>query len=211
MRRLWWIFCLLVSSSAWGETVSAPLPPALMQGLQQLAELKGFSCTFQQRMLYSDGSEQRFEGTLAVARVGHFRWQYIKPYAQLYISNGDGIWLYEPDLMQAQWLQDLDALDPMAMRLLEGRVRADEVHLLASEDESYHIKLGDSSQAAELWLALNAKGLPAWFESQDALGNRNRMILRAIQTKKPDMQLFEFIVPKGVDVIDAHGRVMEKR
>jgi len=187
------------------------LPHALQVGLQRLAALKGFSCAFKQTMSYDDGSQQHFSGTLAVAKFGHFRWQYTQPYQQLYISNGEDIWFYEPDLMQVQHLQSLDAIDPIAMRLLEGRVTADDIQVLGTSQEHgqtvYHLQMGSHT---ELWLSLNAKGLPAWFESRDALNNRNRMQLLALKTKAPNEKEFEFTVPDGVDVLNADGQMMER-
>jgi chaperone LolA len=201
------LMMLFVSSSAY----AAALPAPLSKGLQQLAKLSGFSCRFEQTVFYSDGSKQSYQGTLAVARFGHFRWHYTKPYEQLYVSNGHGIWLYEPDLLQAQWLESLDAVDPVAMRLLEGRVKAKEVHLLDEQAGVYHVRIGDKKDAPELWLSLNRKGMPVWFESRDSLDNRNRMRLISIQQKKPAMKQFEFEVPEGIDVVDANGMLMERQ
>ncbi|MDQ6957342.1 MAG: outer-membrane lipoprotein carrier protein LolA [Mariprofundaceae bacterium] len=213
MKHVALLFMLLLSTSAWAESssmaASETLPVPLKQGLQRLAELSGFSCKFEQSIFYSDGSKQVYNGTLAVAKGGHFRWQYIKPYEQLYISNGDGIWLYEPDLMQAQWLQSISAVDPVAMRLLEGRVTAKEVHVLDATAGVYHLRIGDGDEAAELWLALHEKGMPVWFETRDSLDNRNRMRLLSIDEHMPDASLFEFEIPDGVDAIDANGNIME--
>jgi len=187
------------------------LPDDLKHALQRLAALKGFSCVFQQTMSYDDGSQQYFSGSLAVAKFGHFRWQYTQPYQQLYVSNGDDIWFYEPDLMQVQHLQSLDAIDPIAMRLLEGRVTARDIQLLDNSEEAgqavYHVRMGSDT---ELWLSLDDSGLPAWFESRDALGNRNRMKLLSLHTKAPNMKEFEFTVPDGVDVLNADGQMMDK-
>ena len=207
MRILIILMLMFISNVACAATLPAPLSHAL----HKLSQLSGFSCDFEQTIFYSDGSEQHYQGTLAVARFGHFRWQYTTPYEQLYVSNGDGIWLYEPDLMQAQWLKSLDAVDPVAMRLLEGRVQEKEVHLLGEVADVYHVRIGDKQGAPELWLALNAKGLPEWFESRDSLDNRNRMRLISIQQKKPDAKAFEFEIPEGIDVVDANGMLMEKQ
>ena len=204
------MLCLLWLVSVSVQAAEA-LPKPLLQGLQTLEALHGFSCRFQQVLSYDDGSQQKFEGTLAVARGGHFRWAYHRPYEQLYVSNGQDIWFYEPDLMQVQHLSSLDAIDPMAMRLLEGRVSSDEVQVLSEEQVAkhrvYHIRMGART---ELWLALDAQFLPIWFETRDMLGNRNRMNLLALQQKQPDRKIFEFTIPKGVDVLDAHGRMMEQ-
>jgi len=206
--KIYMCLCVML----WAHTTWASnLPQALQDGLQRLSEIKGFSCTFKQTMTYDDGSQQQFKGHLSVAKFGHFRWQYTQPYAQLYVSNGEDIWFYEPDLMQVQHLQSLDAIDPIAMRLLEGRVTADDIKLLGESQESgravYHLRMGLQT---ELWLSLQNNGLPAWFESRDALGNRNRMQLLSLQTGAPDMKIFEFTVPKGVDVLNADGQMMER-
>jgi len=185
---------------------TSELPKLLQQGLQKLADLRGFSCRFEQLIYYEDGTQQHYQGRLAVAKGGYFRWQYEQPYEQLYISNGKGVWLYEPDLMQAQWLDSLDAVDPVAMRLLEGRVKHGEVVLLDATLTIYHIRVADT----ELWLSLDIQGLPRWFETKDRLGNRNRMKLLSIEQHKPAMQQFEFTPPKGVDVMDAAGRILEQ-
>lgn len=198
---------MLLAQTSWASN----MPQPLQDGLQKLSELKGFSCVFKQTISYDDGTHQQFEGTLAVAKFGHFRWQYTQPYRQLYVSNGKEIWFYEPDLMQVQHLQSLDAIDPIAMRLLEGRVQAHEIHVLDVGEESgkkvYHLRIGSQTV---LWLSLQKNGLPAWFESRDVLGNQNRMQLFDLKTQAPDMKKFEFIVPKGVDILNADGQMMEK-
>lgn len=214
MKVIMLLFMMLLPASAWAEVTDIsvkPLPVALQKGLDRLASLSGFSCKFEQSIFYSDGSKQVYSGSLAVAKGGNFRWQYIKPYKQLYISNGDGVWLYEPDLMQAQWLESINAVDPIAMRLLEGRVKAEEVHVLDEVAGVYHLRLGDNEQATELWLALGKQGMPMWFESRDSLDNRNRMRLLSINEHKPEHGKFEFKVPEGVDMIDANGNVIESK
>lgn len=209
MRQIVLLVMLFLSSSAWAESALGGLPVPLKQGLAHLESLSGFSCKFEQSIFYSDGSKQLYSGSLVVAKGGKFRWQYSIPYEQLYISKGDGVWLYEPDLMQAQWLQSISAVDPIAMRLLEGRVKAEEVHVLDEVAGVYHLSLGNNEQPTELWLALDKQNMPMWFETRDSLDNRNRMRLLSIDEHQPEQQKFEFMVPEGVDVIDANGNVIE--
>jgi len=211
MKWLIGLGLFMMSFSTYAAELPKPLPLPLQQGLERLANMDGFSCRFEQTIAYGDGSEQLYSGTLAVAKQGRFRWQYIKPYEQLYISNGDGIWLYEPDLMQVQWLKSLDAVDPVAMRLLEGRVQSHEITVLDIEKGVYHVRIAGDSNAGggtELWLMLRHDGMPAWFESRDSLDNRNRMNLLTVQTGQPELKQFEFTVPEGVDVMDANGLMM---
>lgn len=194
------ILLLIASLALPAQLMADTLPKALQEGLKELAATKGFACSFSQTITFSDDEKQHFSGELEIARPGMFRWQYLKPYQQLFISNGNGVWLYEPDLMQAQWLDGLEAVDPVAMRLLNGQVRNDEVHLLGiSEDKkTYHLRIGATQ---ELWLTLS-DGMPRWIESRDPLGNSNRITLTQIKKQQPDKARFHFDVPEGVDVIN---------
>jgi outer membrane lipoprotein carrier protein len=198
IAALCWFACVLLGTSS--TAMAGALPNALQEGLNMLAKTNGFTCDFEQQIVFTDEETQVYGGTLAVARPGRFRWQYSKPYAQLYISNGEGVWLYEPDLMQAQWLDGLESVDPVVMRLLNGDVKSEEITLLGSPGEkfTYHIRIGDKQ---DVWLSL-ADGMPAWLESRDALGNRNRITLKKIIKQQPDESLFHFDVPEGVDVIN---------
>jgi outer membrane lipoprotein carrier protein len=117
------LFCALATSVAVAEPVTGKaVPEQLDRALNQMAETPGISCEFLQIVYFSDGGEQRYSGTLSISRPGRFHWKYLMPYEQLYVSDGNGVWHYEADLMQAERLQSLDAVDPVVMKLLDGRV-----------------------------------------------------------------------------------------
>jgi len=197
------IVCLLLWAPM-ADAAELPLSAVLKQGLERLAALQGFTCRFEQVIYYVDGGEQRYSGELAVRRPGMFRWQYQEPYDQLYISDGHVIWLYEPDLMQAQRLARVDAVDPVVMQLLDGRVRVQDVRLLEPMQTQgiYHVTIGNGPA---IWLAMGDGGELKWLESRDALGNRNRMILAKMERRPPAVDTFTFAVPDGVEVIEASG------
>ncbi|MDQ7002944.1 MAG: outer-membrane lipoprotein carrier protein LolA [Ghiorsea sp.] len=180
---------------------------ALGTALMQMSKLQGFSADFKQVLTYAEGGKRTYEGHLSVLRPGKFRWLYTQPYAQLYVSNGDGIWLYEPDLLQAQKLQDLGDVDPIVMQLLDGRVSLDDVHVLGQESfadglTSWHVVIGKAQQQVEVWLGVKAQQL-VWIESRDMLSNRNRLHLQHMKDTPPSADIFEFVAPEGVDVIGA--------
>jgi outer membrane lipoprotein carrier protein len=195
-----WLCCL-----APVVALAAAMPPPLQLGIRHLSALQGFSCDFEQTLTFSDGSARHYTGMLDVRRPGQFRWQYLKPYKQLYVSDGKGIWHYEPDLMQAEHLTNLDAVDPTVMRLLDGRLRASDIHLLADESPGLHplvhrykVRIG---KGPELWLGLKADGSLVYLESVDALGNRNRITLGSFSAIAPAKNVFSFSPPQGVDVV----------
>ncbi|MES0371819.1 MAG: outer-membrane lipoprotein carrier protein LolA [Mariprofundaceae bacterium] len=189
------------------EGVKTSATAELDQLLLKMAESDGFSCRFNQLVFFAEGGVQRYSGTLAIRKPGRFRWEYTLPYEQLYISSGSVVWHYEADLMQAERMKNLDAVDPVAMKLLDGRIGIKDIKLLATENlgagnVSYRIKIDNGP---ELVLAFLAAGELHWLESEDMLGNRNRIILLdMIQKTLPD-GLFLFIPPEGVEVVDIAG------
>ncbi|MFQ5582311.1 MAG: outer membrane lipoprotein carrier protein LolA [Mariprofundaceae bacterium] len=182
-------------------------PALLAKSLEQLSALQGFSCDFEQTLSFSDGSEQHYAGTLDVLRPRRFRWHYKLPYEQLYISDGDIIWHYEPDLLQAEVLEGLDAVDPVVMKLLDGRIGGRDVLLLAQEQPQeepqitrYQVQIGEGPA---MWLGIRSDARLAYIESLDVMDNRNRITLNRFSHVAPQSELFRFTPPEGVDVIGA--------
>ena len=211
------LLCTMMVSAAVAEPViidstkNKPIPSQLEKALNQMAAMPGFSCEFLQVVYFSDGAEQRYSGTLSISRPGRFHWLYRHPYEQLYVSNGSGVWHYEADLMQAERLESLDGVDPIAMKLLDGRVSQKDVELLSFEKvgrdtTAYKIRI---SQSQELLLALTAAGELRWIESEDVLGNRNRILFMSIEKTARPNDYFNFVPPEGVDVIKMAGPLVE--
>lgn len=208
------IHCLLLSLFLCSSLLAAKEMPVLKNSdlgvaLTNMSSLKGFSSNFKQVLGYHEGGERVYTGTLAVLRPGKFNWHYLKPYEQIYVSNGEGVLLYEPDLMQVQRLQDLGEVDPVVLQLLDGRIGLSDILLLDIADETLgysvcHVRIGqkqsNQQQAVEVWLGIQGKTL-RWIESRDVLGNTNRLYMLDVDKTMPDKKIFEFIVPEGVDVI----------
>lgn len=177
----------------------------LKNSFKKLSDMAGFKCHFDQFIIYNDGGRQSYSGELAVRKPGRFRWQYRQPYEQLYIGDGEVIWHYEADLMQAERLSDLESVDPVVMKLLDGRILFSDVHVLRQEyDEGlniwrYQVQIGD---APAVWLGFSRYGDLRSIERQDVLGNLNRMTLSSCSFIAPAENLFSFTPPDGVEVID---------
>jgi outer membrane lipoprotein carrier protein len=187
------------------------IPEHLDRALNQMAETPDISCEFLQIVYFIDGGEQRYSGTLSISRPGRFHWKYLTPYEQLYVSDGNGVWHYEADLMQAERLQSLDAVDPVVMKLLDGRVSRKDVELLDferlnSDETAYRIIV---NRHQELVLALAEDGELRWLESEDVLGNRNRILFINVEKKRQPDDYFSFVPPDGVDVVNMVGSLLE--
>lgn len=206
------VLCSLAASVAVAESATGKaIPEQLDQALNQMTEIPGISCEFLQVIYFRDGGEQRYSGTLSISRPGRFHWKYLMPYEQLYVSDGNGVWHYEADLMQAERLQSLDAVDPVVMKLLDGRVSRKDVELLSFErlgsDETAYRIIVNRNQ--ELVLALTKGGELRWLESEDVLGNRNRILFINVEKKRRPDNYFSFVPPDGVDVINVADSLLE--
>jgi len=179
------------------------------RSLAQLGDMTGFQCLFEQRMQFSDGGSQQYSGELAVRRPGMFRWQYKLPYDQLYVGDGSVIWHYEPDLMQAEKLTDLEAVDPVVMRLLDGRLALKDITIVDYQLDTknqlrrYLVELAADSR---VWLAFQQDGSLRYIEREDVLGNTNRMQLSECAYVAPSKNLFSFSPPADVDVLDVQAK-----
>lgn len=211
MRCLLLVLAIVLLS---GVATAAPLPPDLIGALSRLTAAHGFSGQFKQTIRFSDGTMQTYQGEMAVLQPGRFRWHYIKPYEQLFVSDGHVIWHYEPDLRQVQILKRVQGVDPVVMRLLDGSMSLHDVYLLkmehgaASDMRRYYVRIGKEK---EVWLGLSnkqesdleSKQVPflAYVESVDVLGNHNRIRLLHVTQQPPVPAEFVFKIPDGVDVL----------
>jgi len=177
------------------------------KSMAKLSGLAGFQCRFEQQMKFSDGGSQQYSGELAVRRPGMFRWQYQLPYEQLYVGDGSVIWHYEPDLMQAEKLGDLESVDPVVMRLLDGRLSPKDISIVDRREQGgqkhYQVALESTEP---VWLAFAADGHLHSIERNDVLGNINRMVLNDCAYIAPSKNLFSFSPPADVDVLDMRSQ-----
>ena len=178
---------------------SLPLPEELSSVLHNLKDARGFSASFIQILSFSDGSRQQYSGELDVLPPNRFRWRYIEPFEQLFISDGSSILHYEPDLMQVSVLEEMRDVDPAVMQLLGGRLGLSDVHLLEAQafEHRYHVRLAADTN---VWLGVR-DGRLDYIEGLDALGNTNRISLLDIHLQAPDAGRFVFSPPAGVDVV----------
>ncbi|MDQ6970980.1 MAG: outer-membrane lipoprotein carrier protein LolA [Mariprofundus sp.] len=185
--------------------IKQPRSDFFERSIKHLAELPGFDCRFDQLLAFSDGGGKHYSGTLAVLKPKRFRWQYKQPYEQLYIGDGKMIWHYEPDLMQAERLNNLEAVDSSVMGLLDGSIKMSDIKMYKREYDAkldiqrYQVRLKDSPK---VWLGFSKYGDLVYIEREDMLGNSNRMRLSQCSYIAPAKKLFSFTPPAGVDVLD---------
>ncbi len=177
----------------------------LSGSFQKLASISGFRCQFEQLMVFSDGGGEHYAGTLAVLKPKYFRWQYQKPYAQLYVGDGRQIWHYEEDLMQAELLDDLESVDPAVMKLLSGTLAMADVEVLQRQPARHRYQLRIAGSTV-VWLMFSKDGYLHTIERDDLMGNQNRMTLKKCVYIAPEKKRFSFTPPEGVEVLDMRSK-----
>ena len=162
------------------------------------------------------GRKTNSAGVVMFKKPGRMRWDYDKPERATYVSDGNTLWLYEPDDAQA-FKQSLSASQlPAALAFLTGKGK------LAAE---FDITLVDKSPYAapgEYVLALSPKLAepqvksllfvvdPKTFDVRESVitdgqGNTNDLTFADIKTntKIPDGE-FRWSPPSGTRVIDTN-------
>jgi outer membrane lipoprotein carrier protein len=146
-------------------------------------------------------------GEVTLKKPGRFRWHYIEPYERVIVADGQRVWLYEADLSQVT-VRTLDAsLGATPAALLTGDVAA-------LEHFEY---VGTEIDGTTEWIQLRPRAAESDFESiilgfgadelveialLDRLGQRTRIYLTDIERSiDPGDDIFQFVVPEGVDVI----------
>jgi outer membrane lipoprotein carrier protein len=188
-------------------------PAAAGTGLERLrAFLDGLDtlrAEFRQVLVDERGEAlEEAAGSVLLARPGRFRWDYVEPYRQLIVADGQQLWLYDPDLAQVTVRPQAGALDATPASLLASRRPVDEVFVIE--------ELGVDAEGVA-WLALEPREAGSSFESirvglnaggglrmrlVDGFGQTTDLAFLDVQ-RNPSVaeERFRFTPPEGVDVI----------
>lgn len=102
----WVLAALALPAVVWPAAGFAAEPVADVEaGYRQVDRfmqgLTGLDAGFRQVLRDSRGQiAEQSAGTLRILRPDRFRWEYETPHAQLIVSDGQRLWLYDPDLEQ---------------------------------------------------------------------------------------------------------------
>jgi outer membrane lipoprotein carrier protein len=146
-------------------------------------------------------------GTLWLSRPGRFRLHYRNPYEQLYVADGEKIWMYDRDLEQVTVKPQADALGSTPAMLLSTTepLRNNFAITELGEHEGFQwleLKpLAAESNFDFVRLALEGEVLRA-MEMVDGFGQTTRLYFETVKTN-PALaeEKFTFQPPPGVDVI----------
>jgi outer membrane lipoprotein carrier protein len=166
---------------------------------------------FEQSLLGANGELlQTSSGELMIRRPGRFRWDYLQPYEQRIVADGQRLWLYDPDLEQVTVRPQQATLENTPASLLSGDSDFTRdyrlTHAMATDEGEQALRLeprvagGDFSYLA---LGFDAAGELKRMELLDRLDQLTRIeftnVRRDVRLRRG---LFNFRPPEGVDVIE---------
>jgi len=151
----------------------------------------------------NDKTVQSSRGHMWIMRPGRFRWDYLTPYKQLLVADGERIWSYDEDLEQVTVQPASEVLTATPAMLLSGSKPLGEVFTF-EELAANRVLLkprSDDSNITTLTLAF-AQGQLSELVAHDAFGNTTTFSFSNM-VRNPHLQqdIFHFQVPAGADVV----------
>ena len=164
------------------------------------------SATGQFQQTRQDGSAGQ-TGEFSFERPGKFRWEVVKPYEQLILSDGKVLYQYDPDLMQVTQRPVDQSIGTSPAAILFGSGSLDDAFTLSALPEAEGmawlraVPRGADAGFTHLDIAF-LQGMPVRLLLLDAFGQTTRIELSGIEPNaKLDAGQFSFRPPAGVDVV----------
>lgn len=159
---------------------------------------------------YADGELRgdQAEGIMKIARPLKFVWEVSSPYEQSVISDGETLWVHDPDLLQATYqpvTSQLQESPAMILSQPESTLRtAYDVTEAANESlTAYRLYPLDEDAVFEDMTLLFENGRISELRLSDNLGQDTRITFSNVETNLTlDAEDFEFTPPEGTDVFE---------
>ncbi len=171
---------------------------------QKLSGLQSFSADITQTMGSDSGESMVSFGHLWVKNPGKFRYEIASPNAQIFVSDGQKLYDYEPDLMQVV-IRPLDqALSETPLLLLSGGTES--LEKLFSVQETIQgqfilTPLDSDNLISQINLSFK-NNLPISMEVINSFGQATQIgFSNVIENKPMSESQFKFTIPNGVDVL----------
>lgn len=157
-----------------------------------------------------EGSSSEAKGEVLFAKPGRMRWTYEAPEPSVVVSDGETLWIFDPDAGEVQVMHvGQGFLSGTAIQFLlgEGELRkAFEVRAEACGGERVRLILTPKEEATYERLVLEADpetGLVAATSIDDLFGNRTEVRFRDLETNTdPPASRFRFEPPEGTRVLE---------
>jgi len=177
---------------------------------QKLGAYQSLQADFVQYLLDASGSRlQETRGHMQLLQPNRFYWQTEDPFAQTIVSDGQQVWIYDPDLVQVT-LQKLDTRSTATPALLlsgDNQAIGEQFDVFLHEGDNglqqFNLKPKDpDSLYANIRLYFIGDELTQ-MQVVDTLEQKTAMHFQNLQANPSiPMQRFTFEVPADTDLID---------
>ena len=171
-------------------------------------DVKTGRAAFTQTVTSPDGAKKKTSsGRFEFARPDRFRFDYLKPFEQLIVCDGQSVWIFDADLNQASRRNYSEALGATPAALLAGADLARDFDLTALPskdglDWAQATPKARDGAFQSMRIGFRGKQLMA-VEITDSFSQRSLLQFTqfAANVELPP-QGFKFVVPSGVEVLE---------
>ena len=160
---------------------------------------------FEQITVDSSGEAvEQSRGRMAFQAPNRIRWDYLEPFPQLIVGDGERLWHYDESLEQVTVRPQPAAEDSPMFVLMRPELLERFYRILPSEDPDQlrFEPLAEQSEITRARLSFR-DGVPFALDIFDPFGQSTRLTLIDLQRNPMlDPALFEFEPPEGVDVLE---------
>lgn len=200
MAKYCLILVLLNSMLAIGATSNPEL--SLQTKLNNIHQM---TANFKQTVTDKGEKISSSVGSMALNRPGRLRWETKKPMEQLIIADGQKLWIYDLDLEQVTVKNQDAGLSETAALFLSNytTTKAFKVNLIEKDaSQTYTLEAKSTKENFRaIILTFNNNILEA-MQMLDHLGQLTTInFTNILINSKLDHKLFQFSLPKGVDVL----------
>lgn len=201
---------------------SACVQPALAAIQRHYESLRDLRADFEQTtraVAFGEaGDSTTSRGEVLIAKPGRMRWEYREPAPSLVVSDGEWLWIYDPQRKEAQRMSAATGFaSGAALEFLMGRgdlARDFRVRAESCTPDVVRLELTPIAETSYERLVLVAdprSGVVSETEIYDLIGNATRIRLLAVETNlDPAPERFRFEIPDGVRASDLEsGRTIE--
>lgn len=214
MKRIWKVFLVV-------ELVIFSLPAFSSEAIQRLdkffSEVDSFEGQFLQTVFDENGEViQDATGEVALDKPGRFRWQYTQPYPQLILADGEYLWIYDEELLQATAKPIDEALGNAPIMLLTDiRPLNEDFEIMDAPTRDglkwvALIPLIQDTEFHRIQIGLDEKGIKK-MELHDYFSQKTIIEFANLEMNVTfPLEHFTFKAPEGVDVVGYPGNQFKR-
>ncbi len=205
-----WVVCLVLAAAVVAPARADELADALRTLQQRYESTRTLVAKFRQEVESPTmAGKLTSNGTVSFEKPNRMRWDYAAPDRQTIVSDGETLWIYQPEekqVLKAPLREAFQATTPVTFLGGLGHVDRDFTPTLeSSADDRWVLKLVPREARGVGTLMLVVRKGDASIEEariSDPLGTTTRLALSDEKRNVPlGADLFRFTPPPGVDVV----------